>query len=201
MTWAGALGEGFGRKHAKALLSDPTKRISKQLKFCEDISLRKRVGQKVSNTAVLSLEALALVANERMKEVIGNNASLPEKACIQEVSSEGNAVVESYPSNPLIYGIVGKAVQGRVYLTESPELALLNNSQGPKYSFRRKFIDNEGKLNIDVLGLYDGIPSPRQLLIDYISVLNGETKVLGRYAEDDENNTTMKVFTEKKVDK
>lgn len=189
ITWDGVLKESFGGNQARALLSDPTRDIDDNLKRCESIDSSSFTSEKLERDGVIALTALTWLSQQTI------SPDRPDTACFNEVSKEGNVVVESYPKGSREYTLVGDAIEGDLYLQNVPLSSLGLSSRPDNYVFRQDINDKTGKTETRILAIYDGLPSDKTLLMDFIDIYNGNEKIVGGFTSDGKGNITLNIAT------
>ncbi len=187
ITWDGALKQDFGEKHVKALLGSPTKSVGKRLRRCDKDYSKTYTSEKLKNDGVVALTALSLLGRASLV------SERPDEACLSEVSIEGNVIVESYEEKTRKYSLVGDAIEGDIYLHSLPLSAIGLSKSRHNYVFRQDIEDKEGNIKTRVLAMYDGIPSPKTLLTDFVGIYNGNEKIIGSITNDGEGNITLNI--------
>ena len=176
ITWDGALGEDFGHKHAKALLSETSKNIKPHLDFC-NVKHPEKEAERLDVQSAQALASLLTIVSSGME---GKSESRPLKSCMGESSQEGNAIIEWYENSDRLYSIIGSSVDNDVYVAYGNLQDLLNKTEANQYHLKSiKPASEKGETLTEILAVYSGRPSQSQVFRDYVAYRKGELSSLG----------------------
>lgn len=191
VSWDAKLGGSFGRTASIDLLRATTQSVTEHLQKCDDVEDFKyeqfdAVSEDDEMAAVLS----ALIGRELPSELGGEiealkiSAPRPNQECLRHYhSKDGSAFISQHYDGRRIYSIDGRNVEADVYFV--PEAGLTKDG----YVLESREPDG----STIVYKKYSKVPSPKDLLEDYIEFHDGRTTPLGSIEVDSDGNTQVNI--------